>query len=46
MSHDRDIAHVVDRVGSIRDGKISTETVHYLGANGAVEESLDSVHKR
>lgn len=45
VSHDRDIAHVVDRVVSIRDGKTSTETVRYLGANGSVEESLDNVHE-
>ena len=39
VSHDRDIAHVVDRVISIRDGKTSTETVRQAPvANAAMTE--------
>ncbi len=39
VSHDRDIARVVDRVIGIRDGKISTEMVRQAGGE-AVEEGL------
>jgi len=39
VSHDRDIARVVDRVIGIRDGKISTEMVRQAGGE-AVEEDL------
>ena len=39
VSHDRDIARVVDRVIGIRDGKISTEMVRQVAGEG-VEEGL------
>ena len=39
VSHDRDIARVVDRVIGIRDGKISTETVRQAHS-GMLEEQL------
>ena len=39
VSHDRDIARVVDRVIGIRDGKISTEMVRQTGS-GMPEEQL------
>ncbi len=39
VSHDRDIARVVDRVIGIRDGKISTETVLLSGSEIAGEQS-------
>lgn len=39
VSHDRDIARVVDRVIGIRDGKISTEMVRQAGGE-AVEADL------
>ncbi len=39
VSHDRDIARVVDRVIGIRDGKISTEMVRQAGGE-VVEEGL------
>lgn len=39
VSHDRDIAHVVDRVIGIRDGKISTEMVRQT-RSGLSEEQL------
>jgi putative ABC transport system ATP-binding protein len=32
VSHDLNLAHYVDRVISIRDGKISTETVRHIGS--------------
>ena len=37
VSHDRDIARVVDRVIGIRDGKISTEMVRQAGGKAAEE---------
>ena len=44
VSHDRDIARVVDRVIGIRDGKISTEMVRQAGGE-VVEESLFEVRE-
>lgn len=38
VSHDRDIARVVDRVIGIRDGKISTETVRHGGPDARGEQ--------
>jgi putative ABC transport system ATP-binding protein len=42
VSHDSEIAHHVDRVVAIRDGKTSSETVRQSAQNAAVE----SVHKK
>ena len=44
VSHDRDIARVVDRVIGIRDGKISTEIVRQAGGE-VVEEGLFEVRE-
>ena len=44
VSHDRDIARVVDRVIGIRDGKISTETVRQAHS-GMLEEQLSQEAK-
>ncbi len=44
VSHDRDIARVVDRVIGIRDGKISTEMVRQAGGD-VVEEGLFEMHE-
>ncbi len=43
VSHDRDIARVVDRVIGIRDGKISTEMVRQAGSGMPVEQLLEEV---
>jgi len=43
VSHDRDIARVVDRVIGIRDGKISTEMVRQSHGDLPVEHSPDDV---
>lgn len=42
VSHDLEIAHHVDRVVAIRDGKTSSETVRQAAPNAAVE----SVHRK
>ena len=43
VSHDRDIARVVDRVIGIRDGKISTEMVRQTGSGMPEEQLIEEV---